>query len=82
MQPATYEFRVRGHLDAAAVAELPGLTLREQGDETVLTGVVVDQAALHGVIERLEQAGAHLVEVRQRPAETGPGPQQSEGGSP
>ena len=69
MQPATYEFRVRGHLDAAAVAELPGLVVREQGQETVLTGVVVDQAALHGVIERLEQTGAHLVEVRQRPAE-------------
>ena len=73
MQPATYEFRVRGHLDAAAVAELPGLAVREHGDETVLTGVVVDQAALHGVIERLEQMGAHLVEVRQRPAETDPG---------
>jgi len=69
VQPATYEFRVRGHLDAAAVAELPGLAVREHGDETVLTGVVVDQAALHGVIERLERAGAHLVEVRQRPAE-------------
>lgn len=79
MQPATYEFRVRGHLDAAAVAELPGLTVREQGDETVLTGVVVDQAALHGVIERLEQTGAHLVEVRQRPAEAlGQDPHQSE----
>jgi hypothetical protein len=73
VQPATYEFRVRGHLDAAAVAELPGLAVREHGDETVLTGVVVDQAALHGVIERLEQMGAHLVEVRQRPAETDPG---------
>ena len=73
MQPATYEFRVRGHLDAATVAELPGLAVREQGDETVLTGVVVDQAALHGVIERLEQAGAQLVEVRQRPAEGAPG---------
>ena len=73
MQPATYEFRVRGHLDAAAVAELPGLAVREHGDETVLTGVVVDQAALHGVIERLEQTGAHLVEVRQRPAEADPG---------
>lgn len=73
MQPATYEFRVRGHLDAAAVAELPGLAVREQRDETVLTGVVVDQAALHGVIERLEQTGAHLVEVRQRPGQADPG---------
>jgi hypothetical protein len=74
VQPATYEFRVRGHLDAAAVAELPGLAVHEQGDETVLTGVVVDQAALHGVIERLERAGAHLVEVRQRPpAQADPG---------
>ena len=80
MQPATYEFRVRGHLDAAAVAELPGLAVREHGDETVLTGVVVDQAALHGVIERLERVGAHLVEVRQRPAETRSGrdPHQTE----
>jgi hypothetical protein len=80
VQPATYEFRVRGHLDAAAVAELPGLAVREHGDETVLTGVVVDQAALHGVIERLEQIGVHLIEVRQRPAETDPGrdPHQTE----
>ena len=73
MQPATYEFRVRGRLDAAAVAEPPGLAVRELRDETGLTGVVVDQAALHGVIERLEQTGAHLVEVRQRPAEADAG---------
>ena len=81
MQPATYEFRVRGHLDATAVAELPDLAVRELDDETVLTGVVVDQAALHGVIERLEQLGAHLVEVRQRPAapDAGPDPHQGEG---
>jgi len=74
VQPATYEFRVRGHLDESAVAELPGMAVREHGDETVLTGVVVDQAALHGVIERLERTGAHLLEVRQRPpADSDPG---------
>jgi hypothetical protein len=82
VQPATYEFRVRGHLDAAAVAELPGLAVREHDGETFLTGVVVDQAALHGVIERLEQSGAHLVEVRQRPAATDAGPDRHHGRDP
>jgi hypothetical protein len=67
VQAATYEFRVRGHLDAAATAELPGLTVSVHDDETVLTGVVADQAALHGVLARLNASGLHLVEVRQRP---------------
>ena len=73
MRAATYEFRVLGRLDAETLAELTDLEVREQGDETVLTGVVVDQAALHGVIARLEAIGVHLVEVRLRPPDDAAG---------
>ena len=73
MRAATYEFRVLGRLDADTLAELSDLDVREQGDETVLTGVVVDQAALHGVIARLEAIGVHLVEVRLRPPDDAAG---------
>ena len=49
-----YHIRVQGHLDASWSDWLGGLEIAAQADnETLLTGPVVDQAALHGILDQL-----------------------------
>lgn len=48
--------------------EFEDLVVVEAAGQTVLVGVLADQAALHGVLARLDSLGLRLVEVRQRPA--------------
>jgi hypothetical protein len=59
-----YEVRVRGVLGETLLCAFPDLRADAQGDETVLTGSLPDQAALHGVLARIEALGLELVEVR------------------
>ena len=63
MKPATYQITVRGHLSPAFVAALDGVTEVCTADATVL-GDIADQAALHGVLERIEAFGLELLDVR------------------
>jgi hypothetical protein len=59
-----YRFRVSGHLDDRWSDWLDGLVIERQADgTTVLTGPVVDQAALHGVIGRIRDLGLPLLSV-------------------
>jgi hypothetical protein len=61
-----YEIRVTGHLDARWEAWYDGLTLtREDDGTTVIQGQIVDQAALHGVLQRLRDLGIPLISVTQ-----------------
>ena len=64
-EPQLYEIRVRGHLDARWASRFEGLTitLAEDGD-TLLTGPVIDQAALHGLLKKVRDLGLSLVSVR------------------
>jgi hypothetical protein len=64
VEPATYEVRVRGRLGEAMRAALEDFEVVDVPAETLLYGVVVDQAALHGLINRLQTYGLELVEVR------------------
>lgn len=63
-EPELYEIRVRGHLDACWSSQFKGLaiTLQENGN-TLLTGPIVDQAALHGLIKKIRDLGLPLVSV-------------------
>jgi hypothetical protein len=65
-QPAVYQIRLRGHLDRGWADWFDGLaiTLEENG-ETCLTGTVVDQAALHGLLRKVRDLGMPLVSVNQ-----------------
>jgi hypothetical protein len=63
-QPRRYEIRVRGRLGETVSSAFPGLQARTQGDSTVLTGVLADQAALYGVLTECEALGLELLEVR------------------
>ena len=66
-----YEIRLKGHLEARWVKWFDGLTitLEEDGD-TLLTGPVIDQAALHGLLKKVRDLGMPLVSVS--PVEPGP----------
>ena len=59
-----YEIRVQGHLAARWAAWFDGFTLIPTSDgTTVLDGIVVDQAALHGVLRKLADLGLPLISV-------------------
>jgi hypothetical protein len=59
-----YQIRVRGRLGRTMRAAFPALDTQAQGEDTVLTGAMADQAALYGVLARIEALGLELVEVR------------------
>jgi hypothetical protein len=70
--PVQYEIRVTGHLDTRWEAWFDGLSLTREGDgTTVLRGPIVDQAALHGVLQKLRDIGVPLVSVTQLRSEGG-----------
>jgi hypothetical protein len=61
-RPAIYQIRVQGHLDHKWSDWFAGLTIASQGDgETLLTGAVVDQAALHGILAKIADLGLPLL---------------------
>ena len=61
-----YEIRLDGHLDQRWAAWFDGLTLTRRSDgTTVLRGPVVDQAALHGLLQKVRDLGLLLVSVAQ-----------------
>ena len=63
-QPMLYQIRLKGHLDAQWTDWFGGLaiTLEDDGD-TLLTGAVVDQAALYGLLKKVRDLGIPLVSV-------------------
>jgi hypothetical protein len=64
MAGTTYEIRIVGPLPAELLPELGDVTVVDLEPRTVLTGHFVDQAALHGFLQRLRAFGLELVEVR------------------
>jgi len=64
-----YQIRVRGRLGETMRSAFPALRARVDGGDTVLTGVLADQAALYGVLAEAEALGLELIEVRRLPAD-------------
>ncbi len=59
-----YEIRLQGHLDVRWAASFDGLAVSQQDDGTTLvSGSVADQAALHGLLQRVRDLGLPLVSV-------------------
>ena len=61
-----YEIRLKGHLASRWAAWFDGLSLTNESDGTTLIhGLVVDQAALHGLLQKVRDVGLPLVSVTQ-----------------
>jgi hypothetical protein len=63
-EPVVYQIRIKGHLGAGWPEWFGGvtITLQDNGD-TLLTGPVVDQAALHGLLKKVRDLGMPLLSV-------------------
>jgi hypothetical protein len=61
-----YHIRIKGHLSSRWEAWFEGLAIRlEDNGNTLLTGQVVDQAALHGLIRKVRDLGLPLISIMQ-----------------
>jgi hypothetical protein len=61
---ARYEIRVKGILDERWTAWFEDLQVSTDGEETVISGPVADQAALHGALTKVRDLGLFLISVR------------------
>ena len=61
-----YEIRLKGHLNDQWAGWFDGLTITlEENGDTLLTGPVIDQAALHGLLKKVRDLGMPLISVIQ-----------------
>jgi hypothetical protein len=67
VNPTRYEITIRGRLGDTLLAAFDGVTATSSADGTVLSGDIADQAALHGVLHRIESLGLELLAVRRIP---------------
>lgn len=64
-----YQIRLKGHLDAQWVGWFGDLTItQEENGDTLLTGPVVDQAALFGLLRKVRDLGLPLLSINRAPA--------------
>lgn len=73
-EPMVYQIRLKGHLGPQWADWFEGLTITLEDDgETLLTGPVVDQAALHGLLKKVRDLGMPLISaVRVKPGPVNP----------
>jgi len=63
-EPGLYEIRLKGHLDDRWADRFGSMTITlADNGETLLTGPVVDQAALHGLLKKVRDLGMPLISV-------------------
>jgi len=76
-QPMVYQIRIKGHLGPQWTDWFGGLAIAvEEDGETLLTGPIVDQAALYGLLKKVHDLGMPLVSVNC----IEPGPADTSGG--
>lgn len=63
LAPVRYTIRINGHLGATMLSAFPAMTPRQDGADTVLTGLL-DRSALYGVLAEIDALGLDLLEVR------------------
>jgi hypothetical protein len=63
-QPMVYQIRIKGHLGRGWTDWFGGLTITlEDNGDTLVTGPVVDQVALHGLLKKVRDLGMPLISV-------------------
>jgi hypothetical protein len=71
-QPMVYQIRIKGHLGSKWTDWFEGLTITlENNGDTLLTGPVMDQAALYGWLKKVRDSGMVLVSVNSVEQDTG-----------
>lgn len=71
MDMECYVIRIKSHLGPGTACAFEGFTIRHEANgESVLTGPVVDQAALHGILMKIRDLGLVLVELKNTPCES------------
>jgi len=65
--PARYEIRLESVLDDRWSEWFEGLEIETHGGETILSGAVPDQSALHGILDRVRDLGLSVISVRRIP---------------
>jgi hypothetical protein len=71
MKQHVYEIRVEGHLGDSWSSWLAGMTIfHEKSGQTVLSGPLPDEPALHGVLAKIRDLGLSLVEVKRLATES------------
>lgn len=71
-KPVFYQIRVNGHLDDTWAEWFEGLTITNHDDGvSLLSGRLPDQAALHGILNRISSLGLKLISVNEMPEEGG-----------
>lgn len=64
IEPQRYQIRLKGQLDQRWADWFEGLTITVEADgNTILTGYVTDQAALHGLLKKVRDLGLPLISV-------------------
>ena len=67
--PGQYAIRIKGHLDDRRAGWFEGMSIvLEDNGDTTLTGIVVDQSALHGLLRKVRDLGLPLVSVNRTEA--------------
>jgi hypothetical protein len=67
--PARYEVRVEGVLDGRWSEWFGGLQLGSDGNQTILSGILPDQSALQGILDKVGDLGLAIIAVRRLPLE-------------
>jgi hypothetical protein len=63
-KPTIYKIRIKGQLDSQWTDWFSGMTITlEENGDTLLTGLVVDQAALHGMLKKVRDLGMPLLSI-------------------
>ncbi|MCL6571872.1 MAG: hypothetical protein K6T88_09350 [Bacillus sp. (in: Bacteria)] len=66
LEPGLYEIRLKGHLDHRWTDRFEGMIFTHESDgTTILSGPVVDQAALHGLLRKVRDLGLTLISIIQ-----------------
>ncbi len=67
MGSSDYEIHIKGRVSEQVLTAFEGMDASVQSVETVLRGPLLDQAALFGLLDRIQALGLELVEVRRLP---------------
>lgn len=76
-RPTPYRIVVRGELSQRYSTAFDGMSLVAEDGQTVITGPVIDQAHLHGLLDRISDLGLELVSVNATPAPEPPAPERT-----